>query len=75
MKLFLKFSPYYFRQDFKYQDFHKDMYLQNPNCCTERNVHGTERARNVHGTCNSLLEAHCQRLVDKKKKLGFSRTA
>ena len=24
MKVFLKFSPCYFRQDFKYRDFHED---------------------------------------------------
>ena len=35
MKLFLKFSSCYFRQDFKYRDFHEDIYLQNPNGWTD----------------------------------------
>ena len=35
MKLFLKFPPSYFMQDFKYRDFHEDIYLQNPNDWTD----------------------------------------
>ena len=35
MKLFLKFYPCNFRQDFNYRDFHEDIYLQNPKGWTD----------------------------------------